>query len=219
MSVITLTFDNGPTPEVTAQVLDSLAARRIPTTFFVRGKRLSENMDIARRAIAEGHWIGNHTWFHETPLGLQPAESALSEVAETTVQLQLLPPPSKLFRPMGRGELGPHLMQPSVVEHLVAERYTCVLWDSVPGDFRDPHGWMPRAFDDIRSKDRLVLVLHDIPTGAMAHLDGFLDQVLDEGHEFVQEFPAHATPIVEGKVVSSLKPYCGACGAEWEPAA
>ncbi len=229
MSKITLTFDNGPTPEVTAEVLDILAARGIKTTFYVRGKRLADpgGMDIARRALDEGHWIGNHTWFHETPLGKQPAELALSEVVRTTEQLALLPPPSKLFRPMGSGVIGPHLMQRVVIEHLIAERYTCVLWDSVPGDFRDPHGWMPRGLADIRnakidhedwSEDEwLVQVLHDIPTGAMAHLPAYLDELLEEGHSFVQEYPGHVTPVVGGKIVASLEPYCVDCGRELEP--
>ena len=71
MPDLTLTFDNGPNPEVTPGVLDALSRRDILATFFVIGRNLE---DPAARAIMErahacNHWIGNHTWTHAEPLG------------------------------------------------------------------------------------------------------------------------------------------------------
>ena len=68
---LTLTFDNGPEPEVTPLVLDILARRGIHTTFFVIGDKVQrpERRKLAERAHAEGHWIGNHSWTHSVPLG------------------------------------------------------------------------------------------------------------------------------------------------------
>ena len=72
MARLTLTFDNGPTPETTPQVLDVLGERGIRATFFVVGQRLEEPaaLALAQRAKAEGHWLGNHTTSHDAPLGL-----------------------------------------------------------------------------------------------------------------------------------------------------
>jgi peptidoglycan-N-acetylglucosamine deacetylase len=83
---LTLTFDNGPEPETTLFVLDVLARRSIRTTFFMVGNKLStpEGRELARRAHEEGHWIGNHTWSHSTPLGLLKDPSAIgTEIRDT----------------------------------------------------------------------------------------------------------------------------------------
>src|SRR4051812_41480006 len=71
MFELTLTFDNGPEPEVTPHVLDVLARRGVRATVFVLGHQLAKpgRRALAERAKAEGHWIGNHTWSHSGPLG------------------------------------------------------------------------------------------------------------------------------------------------------
>src|SRR6185295_9075586 len=70
---VTLTFDNGPEPDVTPRVLDILKAHDIRTTFFVIGEKLADpaRRRLAVRAHDEGHWIGNHTFTHTVPLGRQ----------------------------------------------------------------------------------------------------------------------------------------------------
>ena len=58
--VITLTFDNGPTPGITEPVLDLLAAHSVPAVFFAIGQRLAshEGRQLGRRAVSEGHRAG-----------------------------------------------------------------------------------------------------------------------------------------------------------------
>jgi hypothetical protein len=51
------------------------------------------------------------------------------------------------------------------------------------------------------------VVLHDTPTGAMAHLDEFLHRVKEEGVEITQDYPPECTPIVDGRLVSPIEPY------------
>src|SRR3954447_15775185 len=80
---LTLTFDNGPEPDVTPRVLDILRERGIKTTFFVIGEKLGdpERRQLAARAYGEGHWIGNHTFTHSVPLGQQrDAKTAQNEI-------------------------------------------------------------------------------------------------------------------------------------------
>lgn len=207
MATITLTFDNGPDPQATPQVLDCLARHRVKSTFFVLGQKVSmpAGLDLARRASREGHWIGNHTWSHGTRLGDLDRAAAMEEFQRTEEALAWVRQPVPLFRPKGgAGRMGRGLLHPAVTERLTSGGYTCVLWNSVPGDFRDPDGWMERALADIRSREWTLMVLHDIANGAMRHLDGFLRQLRDDGHEFRQEFPAECTPIAGGKILQPL---------------
>jgi peptidoglycan/xylan/chitin deacetylase (PgdA/CDA1 family) len=206
---VTLTFDNGPEPRVTPAVLDCLAAHNVKATFFVLGRKAitPEGSHLLRRASDEGHWIGNHTFTHSAPLGRMDGAAALDEFERAGQALQWLDQARKLFRPPGSGQIGKHLLHPAVVEKLIAGGYSCVLWNSVPGDWRDPDGWPDRALADCQSRDRTLLVLHDLPTGAMAHLDEFISRLKRLGIELTQEFPPDCVPILGGKVVLPLDDY------------
>ncbi len=210
MAKVTLTFDNGPDPETTPLVLDCLARHGVKSTFFVLGQKVStpEGLDLARRASREGHWIGNHTWSHAGRLGEGSREVALQEFESTEQALSWIDrgvQPVPLFRPRGgAGRLGKGLLHPAVVERLKLGGYTCVLWNSVPGDYRDPDGWMERALADCRTREWSLVVLHDLPNGAMRHLESFLWKLREDGHELTQEFPLDCTPIVGGKIVHPL---------------
>ena len=160
-----------------------------------------------RRASGEGHWIGNHTFSHSTPLGRLDGAAALRDFEQAEQTLAWVRQPQKLFRPPGSGQLGKHLLNPAVVERLKAGGYTCVLWNSVPRDWLDPEGWLDRALADCQSRDWTLLVLHDIPTGAMAHLEEFIVRLEHAGFEFTQEFPPDCVPILDGMVVLPLDGY------------
>jgi peptidoglycan-N-acetylglucosamine deacetylase len=206
MARLTLTFDNGPSTETTPRVLDVLGERGIRATFFVVGQRLDAPgaVALAQRAQSEGHWVGNHTTTHVTPLGLCPEPGhAEREIGDTQARLADagLVHRDRLFRPFGGGgRLGRHLLSTAAVDHLMAHRYTMVLWDSAPRDWEDPAGWPRRARHDLTIRDHTVMVLHDLPTGAMDHLGAFLDAVTEEGNEVVQDFPHHCVPLRRGQV-------------------
>ncbi len=61
---IALTFDDGPNATLTPKLLDLLAARHLKATFFVVGQNAADHPDILKRAVREGHEIGNHSWSH-----------------------------------------------------------------------------------------------------------------------------------------------------------
>ncbi len=61
---VCLTFDDGPASPYTEQILDLLRERNVRATFFVCGKNVERSPDIARRMVAEGHALGNHTYSH-----------------------------------------------------------------------------------------------------------------------------------------------------------
>jgi peptidoglycan/xylan/chitin deacetylase (PgdA/CDA1 family) len=204
---VSLSFDNGPDPEVTPRVLDVLAARGLRATFFVVGVRLvrPEGRALAARAHAEGHWIGNHTFTHARPLGELDDAHARQEIEATQAVIGDLAHPGRLFRPMGGGgHLDRRLLNEAAVETLIDGRYTCVVWNAVPRDWEQPDGWVERALEQCRTTERPVLVLHDRPTGAMDDLERFLDLAEETGLRFVQEFPDACLPIRRGEPAPGL---------------
>lgn len=205
---VTLTFDNGPDAEATPGVLTELSKRGIPATFFVVGRQLVRpgGYALTERAHAEGHWIGNHTWSHGGPLGLNPApDLAETEIRRTQDALGRLVEPRRLFRPVGGGgQLGRHLLRRRDVDHLARERMTCVLWNAVPGDWRDPDGWIATALEQCAARDWTLMVLHDLPTGAMRHLGRFLDVLVARGATFRQDFPPDRVPMEGGRITGTI---------------
>ncbi|MGJ4943924.1 polysaccharide deacetylase family protein [Bradyrhizobium sp. HKCCYLS1011] len=208
---LTLTFDNGPDPVVTPRVLDILDARGLKTTFFVIGEKLAdpERRALAVRAHGEGHWIGNHTFTHSIPLGEQPdRDAARNEIGRTQAAIGDLAHPQRWFRPFGGGgNLDARLLKPSVVDHLVRNAHSCVLWNAIPRDWDDPDGWIERALDQCSRQPWTLLVLHDLPTGAMDHLERFLDRADANGARFRQDFPPQCVPIRNGEIVLSIQDY------------
>lgn len=208
---VTLTFDNGPEPAVTPRVLDILEKHGILTTFFVLGQKLAEpeRRAIAKGAHASGHWIGNHTRSHRLPLGLiDDPQTVFDEIMDTEALLGELAHPDRLFRPFGGGgELGTHLLNAAAVRVLSEQRMTCVLWNAVPRDWEDPRGWAELALTQCLSQPWTLLVLHDLPTGAMGRLNIFIERVLDHGGRFRQDFPPECVPLLRGETVAPLEPY------------
>ncbi len=121
---VTLTFDNGPWQGVTEDVLDTLAARQVQSTFFVVGRELARpgGRDLAARAVAEGHWIGNHTMTHSVPFG--DGGDPVAEVESTQDLIGDLAHPARWFRPFGRavGVLDERLLSSDAVAHPVRMR-------------------------------------------------------------------------------------------------
>ena len=214
---LTLSFDNGPDADTTPRVLDVLGRRGLKATFFVIGRKLADpaGRKLAERAKAEGHWIGNHTWNHATPLGLlSDPEAPAREIGATQDELGDLVHPDRWFRPFGGGgKLGPHLLSPGARDHLIDGGYSCVLWNSVPGDWEDHDGWTDRAAAEIRAQDWTLLVLHDYVAPAMRNLDSFLAGRIDEGVRFAQEFPPDCVPIRRGQVLSPLEGFVAGAAA------
>jgi peptidoglycan/xylan/chitin deacetylase (PgdA/CDA1 family) len=215
---LTLSFDNGPTPEVTPFVLDVLARHAVKSTFFVIGEKLMRpgSPALAERAHAEGHWIGNHTWTHSVPFGLMQPAAANAEFDRTQAAIGNLAHPHRFFRPYGQGgNLDRRLLSQPVLDHMAQARATIVLWSSLPRDWHDTEGWVDRAMIQIEASDSGVqpwslMVLHDIGGGAMRHLDRFLGLVTDRGGRIRQEFPPDCLPMVDGKMRFGIADYIAA---------
>ena len=209
MPDIALSFDNGPDAETTPEVLDILARREIPALFCVLGERLArpELRRVAERAHGEGHWIANHTYTHSVPLGrVEDPERVRREIDLTQELIGELAHPDRFFRPFGGGgNLDERLLNEAAVEHLMEGGYTVVTWNVVPGDWRDPDGWVAVALEQLRAEEHALIVLHDLPTGAMRHLEAFLDAAEEQGARWVRELPESCVPMVRGEVTGTLE--------------
>jgi peptidoglycan/xylan/chitin deacetylase (PgdA/CDA1 family) len=212
MTIITLSFDNGPEPDVTPQVLDTLRRHGLRATFFVVGEKLRERRYLAERAHADGHWIGNHTYSHRVPLGMSAEPGvATAEIARTEELIGDLAHPRRLFRPFGGGGLlDQRLLNREALKHLQENAYTCVLWNVIAHDWSEPEGWVERALVLAFARPHALLVLHDLPTGAMRDLDRFIATAKDRGATFAQDFPKDCVPIERGKLSASIESYVAA---------
>ena len=82
---VAITFDDGPSPNWTPQLLDILRRAGVRATFFLVGADVQRYPDLARRIAREGHTIGNHSWDHPVFAGLSRREQARQMDATTDV--------------------------------------------------------------------------------------------------------------------------------------
>jgi peptidoglycan/xylan/chitin deacetylase (PgdA/CDA1 family) len=205
---VTLTFDNGPTPGVTDDVLDVLRDHELAAVFFVIGNRFETpgGRRLVHRAHDEGHRIGNHTWSHSVPLGrLDDVRQVDDEIDRTQAALGDLADNDKLFRPYGSGGvIDRNLIGLHGRQRLLDDSFTCSLWNCLPRDWLDPEGWVETAIADIEHRPWSVVVLHDVATGAMARLAEFLEHLERTEVEFTDELPDDCTPIRRGEPTTSF---------------
>lgn len=205
---VTLSFDNGPSV-TTAEVLDVLGAYGIQSTFYVVGQQLMQPgaLALAERAVAEGHWIGNHTLTHSVQFGdHDDPEVAAREIGDTQDLIGSMAHRDKLFRPAGGGGvLDRRLLSRAAIGYLQHHRYTCVLWSCVPHDWDQPDAWVQRCLCEVATQPWSVVVIHDLPTGAMSHLPELLDGLDTLGAEILQEFPDSCVPIRNGVPTGPLE--------------
>ncbi|MBS6397189.1 MAG: polysaccharide deacetylase family protein [Clostridiales bacterium] len=86
---IALTFDDGPHPVYTPQMLELLEEKQIPATFFLLGQNVEEHKELVKEIADGGHLIGNHT-YHHVQITTLPAEQAYAEISETSELIENL---------------------------------------------------------------------------------------------------------------------------------
>jgi peptidoglycan/xylan/chitin deacetylase (PgdA/CDA1 family) len=208
---VTLTFDNGPTPGITERVLDILDRERIRSTFFIIGRNLADPAaaSLAREAHSAGHWIGNHTLTHSLALGDRlDADYASHEIGETQHRIAEWSHPDKLFRPYGNdGLIGPHLLSRAAISYLLANSFRTILWNSVPGDWKDATGWVERCVTQVLENEWSVVVLHDIEAGCLPRLSELLQRLNNLGVIYEQDYPDSVVLTRAGKIVNMSPTY------------
>lgn len=125
---IYLTFDDGPTPEITEWVLEKLDQHNAKATFFCIGKNIEAQPIIFKKIIAKGHAIGNHTFNHLNGWKTTTEEYLKNiTLCEQSILKHKLP--SKVFRP-------PYGKINSIqAKKLRRKGYKIIMWDVLSADF------------------------------------------------------------------------------------
>jgi len=155
---IYLTFDDGPTPEVTQWVLAELQRQKIKATFFCIGKNIEQNPEVFDKIIQEGHTIGNHTFNHLNGWKTTTLDY-INDTKECEYQIRtnpLLKGSSQLFRP----PYGKITKQQS--KKLRKLGYKIIMWDVLTADF-DASISPEKCFENATQKVRVgsIIVFHD----------------------------------------------------------
>jgi peptidoglycan/xylan/chitin deacetylase (PgdA/CDA1 family) len=100
---VALTFDDGPDPQYTPQILDMLKASGVKATFCLVGRQAKANPGLVRRIFAEGHTLCAHTWAHSLDIGKQSEAVILNDLQETNNAIRAAVPnaPIQYFRAPG----------------------------------------------------------------------------------------------------------------------
>ncbi len=154
-NLIALTFDDGPHPEFTKELLDLFKEKGIKATFFVTGKKIEEHRDIIKRLIAEGHELGNHSYSHKN-LIFKKKSIIKEEIQKTDNLLRGLGVKGEiLFRPpFGR-------LSFTALTVLASLNKKVILWNVPTKDYKecDPKVILKRIYK--RIKPGSIIVLHD----------------------------------------------------------
>lgn len=147
---IHLTFDDGPTPEITDFVLTELKKHNAKATFFCIGKNVKNHPEIYQRIIADGHSVGNHTHNHFNGWKHSSKEYSNNvEKAETYIH-------SKLFRPpYGK-------IRSKQADTLLKKGYKIIMWDVLSADF-DTDISKEKCLQNVlkNTKNGSIIVFHD----------------------------------------------------------
>jgi peptidoglycan-N-acetylglucosamine deacetylase len=152
--VIALTFDDGPWPGTTAQVLDILKQNDVKGTFFVVGQNIKNYPDLMKRIVAEGHDIGNHTWHHWYH-AMSPQAAAYEIENTTNLIYKTTGVRTGLFRPPGG------IMHNGVAAYARNSKYAIVMWSSDSIDYSRPS--VPKLISNIFRGARPggIVLMHD----------------------------------------------------------
>lgn len=174
--LVALTFDDGPRSSTTGPLLDGLALREVPATFFLVGNRIPGNEDLVRRMAAEGHQIGVHTYDHVSLKGLSLCDFDL-QVGKTRALLsELLGEDSYWLRP-------PYGLIDRPAEHWCGS--PIVLWSVDPEDWKDEDAARITACVLEHVSDGDIILMHDLFSGSPEAALSVVDALLARGYCFV----------------------------------
>ncbi len=174
--VVALTFDDGPNPSTTGQILDALSEYGGRATFFVLGNRAEQCPDTVKKIYENGNEIGNHSYDHQDFKKLS-SEDMLQEIEKTN---------DIVFGVVGAR---PILVRPpygSISQELAEEiGKACVLWTVDPEDWK--HRDADIDYDNVMSivKDGDVVLMHDIYQESAKAAKRIIKDLTEDGYKLV----------------------------------
>jgi len=189
---VVLTFDDGPLPKYSSQILSILAAHCTKATFFLVGRQAQANPEGVRKVRDAGHTVATHTQNHPSNMHRMPADRARKEIddgiASVTAALADGNAPAPFLRIPG-------LARTDAIEEY-AESKGLQLWSAdFPADDWH-HISAGRVYDlamqRLEAKGKGILLLHDIQPRTVAALPRILDELKARGYRIVHVVPATA---------------------------
>lgn len=189
-----LTFDDGPTSQVTPYILDLLRDEGIKATFFVLGSRVDANPELVKREYEEGHFIANHGYSHSYSKIYQSSDTVLDEYNTTVNSIRnAIGNPnynSLVFRFPGGSIGGPYdSMKKATKQVLRNQGIASVDWNALSGDaegIKTKEGLYNRFLQTASSYSSVVLLMHDAADKILTYevLPQIISYCRDNGYEF-----------------------------------
>ena len=164
-----LTFDDGPSPNVTPKVLDILKEENVKASFFVIGKYVDSYPEITRRAYEEGHFIANHSYDHDNKILYKSESSFIDEIKKTDLAISnaigVEGYSSHIFRfPTGYMSSHHKSQKKDCVKLLAQMDYTYIDWNCLNNDSMKKYSkeqLLNNLKKTMKGKDTLVILMHD----------------------------------------------------------
>lgn len=178
--VIAFTFDDGPWPKSTQQILDILKDNDIKGTFFWVGSALKNHKDIAKEVVNEGHVVANHTWSHR--YHKYSAAGATEEIESNNKLIEeLTGVESPLFRPPGG------VLDNGLVDYVLKQNHVNVMWSV---DSQDWKASSDKIIDNVlkQAKPGGIILMHDgggDRSGTVKALPIVIQKLKEQGYTFV----------------------------------
>lgn len=184
---VLLTFDDGPDPNHTPQILTVLQENDINAIFFVVGKQVEKHPELLTRIHTEGHVIGNHTYDHANISLLSP-EALRSQVIRTDKIVAALTGTKPLYFRPPRGII---TQREADILNMMGKKV--ILWDLglEKKGIKDPSLTVGNLFKRLRRKHSAVLLMHDGSLGrhdrmvTVDSLQMIIDELKSRGYSFV----------------------------------
>lgn len=179
--IIALTFDDGPWPKYTDQILNILKENNVKGTFFVIGKNMKNFPEIGKRIVADGHTIANHTWHHWYHR-LSPKAAGNEINATEAIIFKITGVKTNIFRPPG-GVLGN-----GPAAYARSKKYSVIMWSADSLDYKRPPA--DRLVNSVmrNSKPGGIVLMHDgggVRDSTVKALPAMIDKFRNLGYRFV----------------------------------
>jgi peptidoglycan/xylan/chitin deacetylase (PgdA/CDA1 family)/TolA-binding protein len=189
---VALTFDDGPHPRYTDQVLDVVQKYGLHAVFFEVGKNLGTIDDknavtlgpaaqASYRILASGSMLGNHSYSHPVLPKLDEAKLTKEIDSTNTLLAYILKSPPVLFRP-------PYgAANASILTRIQADKMKTVIWNVDSEDWADPvpNSVAQRVITEVEKQKRGIILFHDIHKTGLEALPAVIETLESDGYKFV----------------------------------
>ena len=189
-----LTFDDGPTEQVTPYILNLLKSEDIKASFFVLGNRVDSNPELVKREYEEGHFIGNHGYTHKYSSIYASADTVMEEYYRTNQSIRDAignqEYNSLVFRFPGGSVGGYYDSLKKATKQVLREKgIASVDWNALIGDsegLNTKEKLLNRFYETVQNQHSVVLLMHDAADKILTYdvLPDIISYFRENGYEF-----------------------------------